>query len=398
MTIAADWIVVGNGLAGAALSYELQKQGLSVLVLEQATPSQATRYSYGGIAYWSGSTDLMRQLCQEGIDLHRQLSAELEGDTEFRELDLLLTVAPDANPTEVASGYANVAIPPQILNPAEAVELEPLLNPAAISGALRLPHGHVSPEALVAAYNQAFQRLGGQIQTGKVTGFLQQQARVVGVRTQQGSYEAAAVVVCAGAMSRALLGRAGIPSQIYFTQAELIETDPGPAQLQCLVMPARLQRFELEAQAGCPEQEARWNQQGQEILPPILDPGVVQLRDGRLRIGQLSRVTSDLEPDVDAQTSEQALRQAIGQLLPGLQVAGRWHRCQVAFSGDRLPLLGGLPDWEGLHLCSGFSNPFAILPPLARRYAQAVASSSTLSDGLLVQFAPGRFGRWGMGG
>lgn len=389
----ADWIVVGNGLAGAALSYELQKQGLSVLVLDQMTPSsQATRYSYGGIAYWSGQTDLMRQLCQEGIDLHRQLSAELEGDTEFRELDLLLTVAPEVDLAEAASIYTNVTIPPQILHPAEAVELEPLLNPAAIAGALRLPHGHVSPEAIVTAYNQAFQRLGGQIQPGEVTGLLQQGQQVVGVTTQQGGYEAAEVVVCGGAMTRALLNRVGISTRLYFTQAELIETDSGWAKLHSLVMPAQLRRFELEAQAGRPEQETHWEQPGQEILPPILDPGVVQLRDGRLRMGQLSRVTSDLQPDVDAGASEQALRQAIGQLLPSLSsIPGRWCRCQVAFSGDRLPLLGRLPNREGLHLFSGFSNPFAILPPLARRYAQAVAASSIPDSELLGQFAPTRF-------
>jgi glycine/D-amino acid oxidase-like deaminating enzyme len=31
-----DWIVVGNGLTGAALSYELSRQGLSVLLLDRS--------------------------------------------------------------------------------------------------------------------------------------------------------------------------------------------------------------------------------------------------------------------------------------------------------------------------------------------------------------------------
>ncbi|MFM7426214.1 MAG: NAD(P)/FAD-dependent oxidoreductase [Elainella sp.] len=396
MATGTDWIVVGNGLAGAALSYELQKQGLSVLLLQAATPSQATRYSYGGIAYWSGSTLLMRQLCQEGIDLHRQLSAELEADTEFRELDLLLTVAPDADLAEAAASYAQVAIPPQTLTPAEAVDLEPLLNPAAIAGALRLPHGHVSPEATIAAYNSAFQRLGGQIQLDEVTGFQGQGERVVGVTTRQGNYGAAAVVVCAGALSRQLLKQSGVPTRLYFTQAELIETEPVAVQLRSLVMPARLQRFELEAKAGSSEQDARWNQPGQEILSPILDPGVVQLQDGRLRIGQLTRVTSDLEPEVDAMASELALRQAIGTVLPSLQsLPGRWCRCQVAFRGDRLPLLGSCR--QGLHLFTGFSNPFAILPPLARRYARAVVGSGG-EMGRWGDGEVGEMGRWGDGG
>ncbi|NJL84699.1 MAG: FAD-binding oxidoreductase, partial [Chloroflexaceae bacterium] len=90
---AYDWIVIGGGFTGAALGYELAKQGLEVLLLEgDRGLDNATRYSYGGLAYWSGREPLERQLCAEGIAIHRQLAQELDADTEFRELSLLLTV------------------------------------------------------------------------------------------------------------------------------------------------------------------------------------------------------------------------------------------------------------------------------------------------------------------
>ncbi len=57
-----DWIVVGGGITGAALSYELAKKSFCVVLLEQHSTLQgATRYSYGGLAYWSGTTALTRQ-------------------------------------------------------------------------------------------------------------------------------------------------------------------------------------------------------------------------------------------------------------------------------------------------------------------------------------------------
>ncbi len=156
-----DWIVIGAGMTGAALSYELVSQGFSVLLLEQAAefPS-ATRYSYGGIAYWSGTTELTRQLCAEGIARHRSLSDELAASTHFVDGDLLLTIPADADPQAIAASYAHFALPPRLLDVAAACALEPLLNPRAIAAALTVKHGRIDPIATTRAYLQAFQRRG----------------------------------------------------------------------------------------------------------------------------------------------------------------------------------------------------------------------------------------------
>jgi len=86
-----DWIVIGGGITGAALSYELAKVGLSVLLVEQyASPQNATRYSYGGIAYWSGTNALTRRLCAEGINRHRILSQELGTSTQCARIRFII--------------------------------------------------------------------------------------------------------------------------------------------------------------------------------------------------------------------------------------------------------------------------------------------------------------------
>lgn len=375
---------MGGGLAGSALSYELVKVGCSVLLLEQSAVQQgATRYSYGGIAYWSGATPMMRQLCQESAALHRNLSAELAADTEFRELNLLLTIDPDRNPGEIADTYAGFMVPPALLSVAEACELEPLLNPKAIAAALLLSHGHVSPEAMIRAYNQAFLRLGGDRQVALVTGF-----DPSSVTTPSETYLTANIAICAGAMSRTLLQQANLATRIYYTHAEMIETLPLDIKLQAIVMPAEQQRFEMEDRAA--EVDALWNKPGREIVPPTLDVGVVQFRDGSLRMGQFTRALTNPYPLVDAVQSEAAIRAGIGEILPALKdVPGQWRSCLVAFSGDRFPLVGAIPQAPSIHLFSGFSNPFAILPPLARRFAQQVAGQP---DEILAQMSPGRFG------
>lgn len=379
-----DWIVVGGGLAGSALSYELVKVGYSVLLLEQSVTQQgATRYSYGGIAYWSGATPIMRQLCQESATLHRSLSTELAADTEFREVNLLLTIDPNRDPAQVAAAYAGFMAPPALLSVEAACALEPLLNLRSIAAALLLSHGHVSPEATVKAYNQAFLNLGGDRQVALVTNLSPST-----VTTLSETYASANIAICAGAMSRALLQQAGLATRIYYTHAEMIETPPLDISLQAIVMPAEQQRFEMEDRAA--EVDALWNEPGHEVVPPILDVGVVPFRDGSLRMGQFTRALTDPYQPVDAVQSEAAMRAGIGEVLPILKdVPGQWRSCLVAFSGDRLPLVGAIPQAPSIHLFSGFSNPFAILPPLARRFAQQVAGQP---DEILAQMSPGRFG------
>ncbi|MBW4462806.1 MAG: FAD-binding oxidoreductase [Nodosilinea sp. WJT8-NPBG4] len=387
-----DWIVVGNGLVGAAVSYELAQQGLSVLLIDRALePGNATRYSYGGIPYWSGSTALTQQLCQEGIAKHRQLSEELEADTQFRELDLVLTLAAEGDPDTAAKAYANCATPPHFVSAAEAQELEPLLNPNAIAGAFTVRHGHVSPVALVSAYNQAFQSLGGTRMIAAVVDVVRIKDRVTGVLTTEQACPAKNVLVAAGAFSRALLHQAQVKIPLYYTHAELIETPPLDLRLRSLIMPAQTERFALEAKASQPNIDGQWDEPGHEVTPAILDSGAIQFLDGHVCLGQISRTLTDLDAELDEAESDRTLRAAMAAQIPALaDVPGTWRRCRVSFSRDGLPLVGAVPGVEGLHVMAGFSAPFVYLPPVAQRFAQTVVGEA---DSAIAAMALDRFSK-----
>ncbi|MEI6443858.1 MAG: FAD-binding oxidoreductase [Nostocales cyanobacterium ELA583] len=383
-----DWIVIGAGITGAALAYELTKIGFSVLLLEQyQTPQNTTRYSYGGISYWSATTPMTKQLSEEGITRHRILSQELTADTQFRELDLILTIPMDINPEIMVKSYQEVVISPRLISIQEACELEPLLNPKVISGALTVKHGHVHPEKTTQAYIQAMVNLGGEIQFGEFLELVTTPSqKCTGVKTNNTTFNSENVVICAGGISRKLLKSMGIAAKIYFSHAEIIETPPLDIKLNSLVSPANLQRYELEAE--CTQIDELWNNPDYEIVPPILDAGVVQFLDGSLRLGQVSRVLTNPQAKIDSAASEKWLRKSIMNILPRLEnVPGTWHHCLVAFTNDKLPLIGAISEFSGLHIFSGFSSPFIFVPPLAVHFAKFVSGQE---DEIIKQMSPYR--------
>jgi glycine/D-amino acid oxidase-like deaminating enzyme len=275
------------------------------------------------------------------------------------------------------------------LSVAEAGELEPLLNKSDLAGALTVRHGHISPTSTNKAYCQGFLRLGGTIEFAEVIGFIEEGNRISGVKTAQGIYPCENAVVCAGGWSRSLLKLAGISMGVYFTRAEILETAPVDLKLRTLVMPALLKRFELEAESSRIEGDFFGDEPGKELLSPILDSGAIQFNDGSLRIGQLSRTLSDLNAKVDRETSERAIRAGIGKVLPALaDLPATWHDCIVAFSADKLPVVGPIGDRPGLYVFSGLSNPLAIVPAVAERFANWATGEK---DWAIELLSPDRF-------
>ena len=250
-------------------------------------------------------------------------------------------------------------------------------------------HGHISPTSTNKAFCQGFLRLGGTIEFAEVIGFIQEGNRISGVKTAQGIYRCENAVVCAGGWSRSLLKLAGISVRVYFTRAEILETAPVDLKLRTLVMPALLKRFELEAESSRIEVDFLWDEPGKELLSPILDSGAIQFNDGSLRIGQLSRTLSDLNAKVDRETSERAIRAGIGKVLPALaDLPATWHDCIVAFSADKLPVVGPIGSRPGLYVFSSLSNPLAIVPAVAERFANWATGEK---DWAIELLSPDRF-------
>jgi glycine/D-amino acid oxidase-like deaminating enzyme len=372
-----DVIVIGGGLTGSVLSYELIKKSLQVLLLDNdAFLNNATTSSYGGISYWCGTDNLTNQLCQESINIYRNLDEELSKEIEFRELDLLFTIDPSQDVEKLINKYQKFYIKPAFLNIDKSLQLEPLLNPEAIAGCLKFPQGHVNPEKMILAYQKEFIKLGGQIKKELVISIETKNNKIQGAKTKNNTYFSEQVVICAGAFSRQLLETLGLNLPIYFSHAQLIKIPPSEIKLRTLVMPCTSKRLDTEKEITDEEKIFMWQNPNNQLQSDVLEAGAIQFLDGSYCLGQISQIITNIDTPIDAKASEKRIREAIDKILPSLSVLqGKWYNCQVAFSQGMPFQARKIDEIEGLSLFSGFTSPFVFVPPLARHFAHYLAEN-----------------------
>ncbi len=370
-----DYIIVGGGITGSALAYELVKLGVRVLLLEKdVQPNNATVYSYGGLAYWSGTTPWTRQICQQGISLYHSLADELQADIEFRPIDLLLTLDKNDEQSKLREFYSQLAIAPEYLTVEQAWAIEPLLNPEAISGAFKLPHAQINPQKTNEAYQKAFTNIGGEIKYETVIQPLVTETQVQGVITRENSYYSKNTIIAAGGLSRSLLQTIGVDIDLYFTHAQVIITAPIEiVKMRTIVMPANQKRAYLEVAVSQNKQPEIWQNQSDQLVNSILDVGAIQFQDGRFFLGQISEIIPNPQRFTDTLAGETKIRAGIAQILPKLKdLPGTCYHCLVAFAPNNSPLIGQIADYSGLYLFSGFTSTLLYAPPLARQFARCL--------------------------
>jgi glycine/D-amino acid oxidase-like deaminating enzyme len=319
-------VIVGAGVVGAALAYEAARTGLRVTVLERARrPAQGgTRWSMGGASWltWAGEPRL-RELSREGLDRYRMLSDELGTDCGFRPVPMVV-LAPDAAVLDRLAELVKSARPHgfsgRIIGADELRALEPALAPDAAVGAAVCEQGRLDTVRLTEVWLTVAEHLGATVRYGVEVEAVDQDARGSIVRTPDGPIAADRVVVAAGAWARRLLRASGRDVAILHTHAEVLETEPLPPMVNAVVVGASQARAELERAIAAPELATRWDHEtDHEVVPAIVELGVTQFEDGRVRLGQVSRAATGF-PAGPSPAGEAILRAEVGRYFPSLAV------------------------------------------------------------------------------
>ena len=370
MARTADILVVGGGVIGCAIAYELAKAGLAVTLVERGTPGcEASSAGAGMLAPQAESSAASPRLglglaskalyADLALELRERTGLDIEYETGGN-LHCFLDEGDEAVGRAACAWQREAGLKAELLSRADALALEPDLSPE-VRGALFLPEDHwVNNPRLVTALATAAALERVRFVTGEATVLVRAGDRVTGVQVGEDQIRAALVVLAAGAWSGQLAATAGLR----------LPVGPVRGQIVCL--------------EGIPRRHRH--------LLHIKDHYLVSRVNGEILIGA-SVEWAGFAKQVTAEYVRSALDAAIrlAPALARLPIKATWAGFRP-WAPDELPIIGAWPGLDGLVVATGhFRNGILLAPITGRLIRELLVDHAPSLD--LTPFLPDRFAR-----
>ncbi|MCA9069519.1 MAG: glycine oxidase ThiO [Planctomycetaceae bacterium] len=327
----ADVIVIGGGVIGLSVAYELAGQGIAVRVVDQG--------ALGREASWAGAGMLPPGNCRFSLSpeerlralshsLWKQLTEELQSttgiDNGYRlsgSIELRLSGSSDQLDAEQTC-WRDEGVEVAETTIADLRQREPALSPKAVAG-YRLPElGQVRNPRHLKALLAGCAARGVQFSPGTpVMGFDRHAEKIVGIKTPLGTLKAGTFCLCTGAWSAGLAETKNLFLPIKPVRGQIVLLNAQPLPFRSIV------------------------QSGSRYLVPR--------PDGRVLIGSTEEDVGFEKRNTAVEVS--SLIQFATQLVPALANA-TLEQCWSGLrpgSPEGLPYLGRVPDTENLYLAAG---------------------------------------------
>ncbi len=366
----ADIVIVGAGVIGCSLAFHLaQLRAGPIVVLDRGTIGQGATAACAGGVRAQFSTEINIRMGLEAKRMLERFPAEVGRSADFRRVGYLFLLVTD---DEYLFFRENLRLQRRLgvddvreLTPAEARGLVPGLQTGDLSGATFCPSdGLAGPNEVTYGYADAARRQGVRIiEDCPVTGFVWRERGVEGVRTAGGEVASRHTVICAGPWAGEVGRLGGLTIPVEPQRRQVFVTEPFAADRPEMPMTIDFHT------------SFYFHPEGDGVLFGMGDPHEPPGFSTAVDWGFLDRITG-----VAARRWPPLLEARVKTAWAGL----------YELTPDSQPLIGPLPDADGLWIAAGFSGHGFMMAPVVGKWLASWMVHGAPPVGLSV-FAPERF-------
>lgn len=391
-----DIAIIGGGIVGCAVAYNLARRGAKVVLLEKGRFGDEQSSRNMGAVRQQARDPVETPLMMECIRIWKELEPELEADIEWVQGGNLGLAADDAEMARFEEAFQTAqqfGLDSRLVSSAEIKQMVPRMESTWRGGLFTASDGHASPGKASEAFVQAAGRHGAVLEPYcAVEGFEQSNGRISAVLTGKGRLKVGAVVCAAGAHSFKLARMLGLDLPIRVVRSTVAETEPLPPITKAHVWgEGFVIRQRPNGQVHLNFHSSRAGEYDITLdsfrhlrlfLPVFLqNRTLLRVRVGKALLADILRRlpgaqarrrpfshTVDVEPATNPRTVERC-RETFSKHFPGLgevPIHRTWAG-NIDCTPDLLPVLGPVSEVAGFYFATAFSGHGFAMGPLMGR-------------------------------
>lgn len=381
-----DVIIIGGGIIGSSIAWQLSRKEQKVLVVEKKDIASGSAGATDGVVgYHTKKPGKQMDLAKKSIEMYANLEEELGEKIDYVQgcggMQLIEDEMQWGILSEIAAEQKKSGVDIEMISGDEARKIEPQIAKD-IYGALYSPtSGKVNPIKLTMAYAKSAKKLGAEyLMETEVLGIMLENGKVKGVHTSNGDYFADIIVNAAGSWAAQIGKMVGLDLPIKPRKGQLAITEPVGKFMLATFQCARYNVIKFKPEVISDKR----------ILEKGYSMSVEQTETGGMIIGS-SREFVGYEEENTFEAIDMMMKR-VARFFPAIRNVSviRYFSGFRPYTPDGMPLIGAVKSVGGFYVAAGHEGDGIALSPITGLLMSELITTGKTSYPI-EDFSPNRF-------